>query len=625
MVNVTTSTRAPDLAAAVVQECKKYEMKPLCDNPRYCEWDPDALYVGQSSYFSKPEDRLNAALVPHGFSSVRGAWNGLCGYTGVNMTDRVLCNGCSGRQRVLEKLSKEACIRPYETVSSAFTLQQCQDACVKKDCAYFSRPSSASNTTKAKCDISLAGAPQGTCKDTVYQNKCSSRVHSWQSVSASGHEFMCGGHVGTCLKCPIGHFANATGRFGCLPCPLGSFSETVGATSASACRLCPAGKVDDDRDPATACKACPVGRYTSKLGEIQTCSGICSKGTFAPEASEKCAVCGIGEYDHDSDARTGCLQCPRGTFNNETGRVDCHKCAVGTYSNAIKATSDATCTICSAGTVDSDRDPATVCAACPAGRFIATTGATDCSGGCAEGTFAPEGSMTCFMCGVGQFDHDRDASTECARCPTGRFVNTVGRVNCSSCPAGTSTTRMTMRPGLFFEAFPYDIANLKQWHDRKDNGVLDPVLGIIKHTVVPVLSHSAVSTKFSYGDEWTVTNDVAHCTTGRQWTRLIGTNPFGAYLDGVCPLLPTNWSSSVGVEACKQLCSSDNDCLGFTFQANQGVKARPKCCFHTGESFAKPIESCELESCKGRSCYEKSMRQLGASYSLSLTIDAVDD
>ena len=34
-------------SSGMVAACLAYGMKPICDHPRYCQWDPDALYMGR--------------------------------------------------------------------------------------------------------------------------------------------------------------------------------------------------------------------------------------------------------------------------------------------------------------------------------------------------------------------------------------------------------------------------------------------------------------------------------------------------------------------------------------------------------------------------------------------------
>lgn len=76
----------------MLESCKYFGMKPICDHPQYCKNDAKALYIGQSKHLSRPSDRKEAALFPGGFASVKSNWKGLCGYTGLGNGDKASCN-----------------------------------------------------------------------------------------------------------------------------------------------------------------------------------------------------------------------------------------------------------------------------------------------------------------------------------------------------------------------------------------------------------------------------------------------------------------------------------------------------------------------------------------------------
>ena len=41
---------ALNYAEAMVAECNKHQMKPVCDHPSYCKRDSKALYIGQAGF-----------------------------------------------------------------------------------------------------------------------------------------------------------------------------------------------------------------------------------------------------------------------------------------------------------------------------------------------------------------------------------------------------------------------------------------------------------------------------------------------------------------------------------------------------------------------------------------------
>ena len=91
-------------------------------------------------------------------------------------------------------------------------------------------------------------------------------------------------------------------------------------------------------------------------------------------------------------------------------------------------------------------------------------------------------------------------------------------------------------------------------------------------------------------------------TTGIKWCSGGGDfspgDAFGAGTDGLCPLLPADWSiDEKGVPACEAVCTKEASCVGFTLEFTpKGVE----CCFRTGSTSSKPVDP----TSKNR-CYEK--------------------
>ena len=67
------------------------------------------------------------------------------------------------------RMENRSCITPYYKASASFTLQQCQDECRQANCTYFSRPGTASETSKSNCWVSRNDISSGTCEEAVYQ------------------------------------------------------------------------------------------------------------------------------------------------------------------------------------------------------------------------------------------------------------------------------------------------------------------------------------------------------------------------------------------------------------------------------------------------------------------------
>ena len=76
----------------MIVACKALGMKPVCDNPRYCEHDgANSLYIGQTGHLALPTHR-NSSYTPLGFEAVRGEWEGLCSYTATAVGAAAICN-----------------------------------------------------------------------------------------------------------------------------------------------------------------------------------------------------------------------------------------------------------------------------------------------------------------------------------------------------------------------------------------------------------------------------------------------------------------------------------------------------------------------------------------------------
>eukprot|EP01048_Picozoa_sp_COSAG05_P012597 COSAG05_NODE_1275_length_5306_cov_1.982719_1_plen_155_part_00 len=76
----------------MIEECKKLDMKPVCDHPNYCRNDTDAIYIGQSHHIAYAPHRRNNNYMPTGFKSVEKLFQGRCVYTANANGNYALCN-----------------------------------------------------------------------------------------------------------------------------------------------------------------------------------------------------------------------------------------------------------------------------------------------------------------------------------------------------------------------------------------------------------------------------------------------------------------------------------------------------------------------------------------------------
>ena len=60
------------------------------------------------------------------------------------------------------------------------------------------------------------------------------------------------------------------------------------------------------------------------------------------------------------------------------------------------------------------------------------------------------------------------------------------------------------------------------------------------------------------GAGYVETTGIKWCSGGGDWAP--GDNVFGAGVNGLCPLLPSNWTDAAKVTACEQLCSTAEEC-----------------------------------------------------------------
>ena len=70
------ATRSGTYAATMVRECKKFGMKPVCDDPSLCANDANALYIGHNGSLARQQSG------PLGFIEVAHLWSARCSYGG---------------------------------------------------------------------------------------------------------------------------------------------------------------------------------------------------------------------------------------------------------------------------------------------------------------------------------------------------------------------------------------------------------------------------------------------------------------------------------------------------------------------------------------------------------------
>lgn len=135
-----------------------------------------------------------------------------------------------------------------------------------------------------------------------------------------------------------------------------------------------------------------------------------------------CVPCAVGTYYATSNKT--CNQCPRGTYQSETGQLQCTKCPNISGRPGVTAGSGA-------------RSANDCKERCPAGKFLDPE--TGLCRPCGHGFFqSKEGSFSCDLCGLGQTTRSAEATSreECRdECESGMQLGGDGR--CEPCPRGT--------------------------------------------------------------------------------------------------------------------------------------------------------------------------------------------
>merc|ERR1712072_723309 len=89
---VTATNTKGRYSDIMVRDCKKYDMKPICDHPSYCKNDKKAIYMGQHGHVEYPGHRKNVGYFPDGFNKIMNKFDGTCAYTGAHGGGKALCN-----------------------------------------------------------------------------------------------------------------------------------------------------------------------------------------------------------------------------------------------------------------------------------------------------------------------------------------------------------------------------------------------------------------------------------------------------------------------------------------------------------------------------------------------------
>ncbi|XP_052071119.1 uncharacterized protein LOC127709553 [Mytilus californianus] len=272
----------------------------------------------------------------------------------------------------------------------------------------------------------------------------------------SGYEAV----VSSCVPCKEGFFKdNTVSIYGkCKQCPYQKTTVNMASKSLKDCSVynCPPGYMSDIL--GTRCVICPVGTYqpfhnettcypcSSWLSTVQTGStNVQQCLNYCPPGQERhpdgfCFDCGIGFYKHNKDNYfMPCTACPDdyttlGAKSISMSQCTMRKCMPG----SMRKADNTGCLPCPRGTYQ-DLPYQTTCKQCPEYSFSRREGAfsiTQCESYCDLG-YEKDSNNHCTPCGIGYYkNNDFDKFVKCTPCPVDRITTSIGATSISQCTQG---------------------------------------------------------------------------------------------------------------------------------------------------------------------------------------------
>ena len=139
-----------------------------------------------------------------------------------------------------------------------------------------------------------------------------------------------------------------------IPCPAGQYATVQAtATSERVCEPCPAGSYTNLSNTLSGCLPCPSGTIQTQTG--QTSCGTCTDGFYRISSSvegacpagsycKSCIVtpCPIGQFQ-DQTQQSTCTDCPSGLIQPLGGQTTCTDCSTGFY--RVSTTTQVSCEV----------------------------------------------------------------------------------------------------------------------------------------------------------------------------------------------------------------------------------------------------------------------------------------
>ncbi|XP_053380894.1 uncharacterized protein LOC123563563, partial [Mercenaria mercenaria] len=296
-----------------------------------------------------------------------------------------------------------------------------------------------------------------------------------------------------CVKCPLGEYQDVEYSKDCKKCQDGYSTRQVESTSAGDCETyCESGSEKING----ICKPCKRGYYKNNDdGVFEPCKPCNSIYTTIDIGSTNVAACNIrtcapGTKRNADD--TGCVSCPRGTYQPDAYQKDCISCDDGTFTRNVNSTAKTDCESycpsgyekinggcvgCEIGYYKDNNDgyfaPCTLCPLqnitenkntesrslcnvgnCSAGQYLKPDKTCDL---CPKGEFQPEKWKTeCIECGKDLTTENEgsdarsdcilvcspgfeDVGGSCQECPRGFYKIESAAAKCKPCQGGTTT------------------------------------------------------------------------------------------------------------------------------------------------------------------------------------------
>lgn len=174
------------------------------------------------------------------------------------------------------------------------------------------------------------------------------------------------------------------------------------------------------------CMNCPVGTYQNETGK-SGCMDCPTNSQGAGEGMSTCTPCRPGTILRDG----GCRPCPDGQFYPLYLDGVCFECPVGMWSDQTSGG----CRMCPEFSVGPGATNLSGCQ-CWAGRVMELVQGSPSCVACASGKFAEAGSLECTNCRNGTYAWQTGASA-CLNCPGGSVTLAgEGATSCTACPLG---------------------------------------------------------------------------------------------------------------------------------------------------------------------------------------------